>query len=56
MISSDADLVVAAVACAAQVAALTCTRAGAQPPRIPGWLHSPALAGELIASAGGAEG
>ena len=46
------ELLARAVAGAVEIAALTCTRPGAEPPRIPNWQLSPAVASGLIAAAG----
>ena len=44
------DLLHEAVTAAVEVSALTCMRAGAEPPRIPDWTANPTAAAELIAA------
>jgi fructokinase len=44
----DVDLLHEAVGAAVDVSALTCMRAGAEPPRIPDWTSNPTIAADLI--------
>jgi fructokinase len=46
----NADLLREAVTAAVEVSALSCMRAGAEPPRIPDWTSNPTAAADLIAA------
>jgi fructokinase len=47
---ANGDLLHAAVTAAVEVSALTCMRAGAEPPSIPDWTSNPTAAADLIAA------
>jgi fructokinase len=51
----NADLLHEAVSAAVDVSALTCMRAGAEPPRIPDWTSNPSIAADLITAWGSAQ-